>query len=498
MKNMNIIVKFLIVLFTCTFVFLGCEDFLTTQPADNYTQKNFWQTKEQVQAGLTSVYEVLRGYPADMILYSSQLTPNAVRFDDPGGWRAIARGEALATNDLFLRAWQSNYRGIGRANTVITNAEKANIDETAKKQIIAEAKFLRAFFYADLINKFGAVPLILAPPHPSQGDKKRTKKGKVLSQILEDLTEAAKVLPIENEPGRPTKSAALALKARILLYNSMWAKAAEAAKEVMELDVYSLYPDYEGIFTLQNEHNSEVIWNIEFKMPRFGHAFDAAAVTHAHPAPLRELVTAYYMKDGKSANKSPLFDPEHPYKTRDPRLYKTITLLGSMYNGSIIKPNDVPETGFGVEKYTTYPDSTQIPHISGGQSEINPIVIRYAGVLLIYAEAMNEADGPTQAVYNAINKIRQRVDMPKVEPGLSQDEMRQVIHHERRIELAMEGLYYADIIRWGIALEVMNGPVHDASGNVYEYRTFAPKDTLWAIPNLAIDRNPNLKQNPGW
>lgn len=182
MKNINSITKLFIVLFICGFAFSGCEDFLTTQPADNYTQKNFWKTKTQVQAGLTGVYEVLRGYPADMILYSSQLTPNAVRFDDPGGWRAIARGEALATNELFLRAWQSNYRGIGRANTVIANAKKANIDETAKKQIIAEAKFLRAFFYADLINKFGAVPLILEPPQPSQGDKGRTKKVKCLTK----------------------------------------------------------------------------------------------------------------------------------------------------------------------------------------------------------------------------------------------------------------------------------------------------------------------------
>lgn len=501
MEKPNIIIKELILIFVVAFLISSCDQFLTTTPSDQYTQNNFWKSDEEAQAGLTGVYQVLRGYPAQMIFYGDQLSPNAVRFDDPGGWRAIARGTAQTTNDLFGSAWSTDYRGIGRANTVISKTgNNSNISDATKKEVVAEAKFLRAFFYADLVNKFGGVPLILKQPSAEQADMKRAKKGKVLTQILKDLTQAASALPEDNDPGRATKGAALALKARVFLYNKRWSEAAKVAKKVMNLHKYSLFPNYRGLFMLQNEHNSEVIWDIEFKLPKFGHSFDDNATTHAHPAPLKGLADAYYMKDGKPASESSSFDPKHPYQNRDPRLYATIRLVGSMYNGQITKPDDVPETHFGDKKWTTYSDSTHIPTITGGLSEINPIVIRYAGVLLIYAEAENEAVGPNQSVYDAINQIRQRtsVDMPKVKPGLSQDEMRKVIHHERRIELAMGGYYYNDIRRWGIAKKVMNGPVFGADGNVFENRTFQPKDTLWAIPSNQIDLNPNLKQNPGW
>jgi hypothetical protein len=134
-------------------------------------------------------------------------------------------------------------------------------------------------------------------------------------------------------------------------------------------------------------------------------------------------------------------------------------------------------------------------------SEVNPIVIRYAEMLLTYAEAKNEAVGPVQSVYDAVNKIRRRpsVEMPELQSGLTQDEMRQRIRHERRIELALEGKYYQDIRRWGIAEEVMDGPVYDWQGDVYTNRSFDPdRDYLWAIPSDEIDQNPNLEQNPGW
>ena len=163
--------------------------------------------------------------------------------------------------------------------------------------------------------------------------------------------------------------------------------------------------------------------------------------------------------------------------------------------------SDLDQTGFGLKKWTTYPDDTQIPVIVSGQSDVNPIEIRYAEVLLTYAEAQNEAVGPDNSVYDAINEIRERpsVAMPDLQPGLSQDEMRDVIHHERRIELALEGKYLQDIKRWGIAETVMNGPVHDWEGNVYTTRSFDPdRDYLWAIPADQIDLNPNLEQNPNW
>lgn len=484
-----------------SFLLLGCNDFLTTSPADNYTQANFWKNADEVEAGLTGVYAVLRGYHASLIFNSDNLTPNAVRFDDPGGWRAIARGDALTTNVLFSNAWAADYNGIGRANTVLANTDRAGMAAEQADRIKGESKFLRAFFYADLLDKFGSVPLIVDQPNPVQGSQERASEADVLNLILEDLTDAAAVLPVDNDPGRATKGAAWALKARVLLYHGKWQEAAETAQKVIDLGKYSLYPDYGGLFKVQHEHNEEVIWDIEFKLPRFGHDFVDQATIHTHPAPLKELIDAYLMRDGKPADASPLYDPSDPYKNRDPRLYQTVRLIGSMFNGSVTKPSDVPETFIGAKKWTPYADSTHMQEIPAGQSEVNPIVIRYAGVLLTYAEAENEAAGPVQAVYDAIDRVRQRpgVNMPKLEPGLSQEQMRETIRQERRIELAMEGYYYTDIRRWGIAEKVMNGPVHNFYNDVYENRRYeVPRDNLWAIPTNEMDLNPNLAQNSGW
>ncbi|MDF9796378.1 hypothetical protein OKW21_001641 [Catalinimonas alkaloidigena] len=502
MKTSNIYIYRFTIILSLSIVFSACEDFLSTVPSDQYTSDNFWESEEQAQAALTGIYEVLRGYPANQIFYSAQITPNAVRFDNPGGWRDLARGLAQTTNPLFESAWTSNYRGVGRANTLLDNIEKIEAEPDVINKIIAEAKFLRAFYYADLVNKFGAVPLITsAPDLVEQGELPRNSKADVVTQILNDLDEAADVLPLTDEPGRATKGAALSLKARVLLYEQRWEEAADAAQAVMDLDVYSLFPDYRELFMLENEGNEEVIWDIQYFMPRFGHGYDNAVTLHSNVAPTKELVDAYYMIDGLSIAESSSYDPENPYENRDPRLYQTIRLVGAMYNGKINTDSDLDQTGFGVKKFTTYSDSTTITEVSGGRSEINPIVIRFAEVLLTYAEAQNEAVGPDESVYEAINRIRSRpsVNMPALEPGLSKDEMREEIRHERRIELAFEGKYYADIKRWGTAEELMNVDVHDYQGNVYTTRTFNPaRDYLWAIPSNQIDLNPNLEQNPNW
>jgi hypothetical protein len=500
MKFPNSYARILLTVAAAGILLAGCDSFLSSNPSDQYTEDNFWQTQEQAQAALTSVYATLRGTPENLIFYSPQLTPNAVRFDNPGGWRAIARGLAQTTNPLFQSTWSDSYEGIGRANTLLGNVDQVNADEAAIEQMKAEAKFLRAYYYSILVNKFGGVPLITSPPNvEEQEEAPRNSESEVVSQILKDLNDAASVLPVENDPGRATKGAALALEARVLLYQSRWEEAAAAAKRVMEMDEYALFPNYRELFMLENEGNSEVIWDIQYKTPEFNHGFDNAVTLHSNVAPTKGLVDAYHMEDGEPISESSLYDPSNPYKNRDPRLYQTIRLVGRMYNGEVNTEKMLDQTGFGTKKFTTYSDSTSMTEIR--DSEVNPIVIRYAEMLLTYAEAKNEAVGPVQSVYDAVNKIRRRpsVEMPELQSGLTQDEMRQRIRHERRIELALEGKYYQDIRRWGIAEEVMDGPVYDWQGDVYTNRSFDPdRDYLWAIPSDEIDQNPNLEQNPGW
>lgn len=482
---------------------MSCEgDFLSTTPSDQYTSETFWQTEEHLNAGIAGVYQTLRGQPAAAIRLRPNITSNSLSYHDPGGWRAVARGLAIPTNALFQNTWTSGYQGIGRANTVIEFAGNVDVDQNRIDEVVAEAKFLRAFYYADLAFSFGGVPLILESPDANaHSDLPRNTKNEVINQVLTDLDAAAAVLPVENAPGKATKGAALALKSRVLLYEERWAEAASTAQEVIDLNHYSLFPNYRTWWMLENENNSEIIFDIQFKLPESGHGIDQGAGVLNDPSPTKELVDAYLMVDGKPISESPLYDPENPYENRDPRLYDTVRIVGFMYNGQILTHDDVAESGYGTKKFLTFADSTQIPQIPGGQSETNLVEIRYAEVLLTYAEAQNEAAGPDQSVYDAINQIRSRpsVNMPSLEPNLSQEEMREVIRHERRIELAMEGKYYFDIIRWGIAEEVLNQPVRQSDGNIRQDRSFtAPRDYLFAIPSREIDLNPNLEQNPGW
>jgi hypothetical protein len=203
------------------------------------------------------------------------------------------------------------------------------------------------------------------------------------------------------------------------------------------------------------------------------------------------------MTDGLPIDESPLYDPAEPYENRDSRLHQTVVIPGYMYRGGIVSDTKYFSTGYGFKKYTTYQDNVAEPSLL--QSEINLIHLRYADVLLMYAEAQNEASGPDALVYGALNLIRSRANMPGIPAGLTQDQMREVIRNERRIELALEGLYFHDIRRWRTAEEKMNGNVLNSKEEVIQVRSFNPqRDYLWPIHEITIQENPALEQNPGY
>ncbi len=484
---------------------ISCDTSLEVDPTDQYSTETFWLDNEQFDAALTGCY---KNFHNSLIMFNSEtdmLTPNAVAYNEASDTKNIGRGAGTTTSSLFLAFWRNTYRGIGRANTVLDKIDEAPINESEKKQIKGEALFIRAINYSILIDNFGDCPLITeTPDNEEHGELPRTSKSAVLEQIISDLDESSSLLPLSYSAankGRVTKGAALALKSRILLYNEKWAEAAIAAKQVIDLGVYNLFPSYRGMYLLENENNQEVIFDIQYKVPFFTHGLDNAIQMLNRPAPTKNLVDAYLMVDGKSKDESALFDPENPYENRDPRLHQTVVCIGYPYNGKITQAGDVVTTGYGQKKLTTFPDDRTI-QVNAGNSEVNPIVIRYAEVLLNYAEALNEAGtNPSAEVYWALNTIRKRpsVNMPEIEPGLTKEEMREVIRLERRIELALEGLYYSDIKRWRIAEIVNNQPVLNHEDKLYENRTFNKnRDYLWPIPADEIVENPNLEQNPGW
>ncbi|WP_207515285.1 RagB/SusD family nutrient uptake outer membrane protein [Longitalea luteola] len=511
-------------LYILCFVSLLCscsKKALETTPTDRYTEETFWVSERNAVAALSGCYAVMTEngiFGGDATpLWEETVTPNAYNYIDEMGFNAIASGTHTAVNSLIIyHRWNDAYRGIGRCNTLISKITEISMNDNLRNRMIAEAKFLRALYYTVLETYYGGVPLILDPPDPrAHGSLPRNSREEVVTQILKDIDEAASVLPVTYpaaDKGRATKGAALGLKARILLFEASplinttndinkHTAAVNAAKAVMDLAPsakYDLFPNYRQLLFPANENNPEVVFDVQFKAPELtGNSFDLIGRQFNTNAPLQDLVTSYDMADGLPADKSPLFDPNDIYKNRDPRFYQTIVFPGDTFMGNLVTHlAPFTQTGYALKKYTVYDKEPTTNLIGGLQSPTNYVVIRYADILLMYAEARNEAVGPDQSVYDAVNRVRARAQMPDLPAGLSKAEMREAIRKERRIEFAGEGFYYNDIRRWKTAEHVMNATIYDSENNVIQKRTFNPaRDYWWPIPQAERDLNPELTQN---
>jgi hypothetical protein len=264
---------------------------------------------------------------------------------------------------------------------------------------------------------------------------------------------------------------------------------------------FSLYTGgYRGLFLKPSQNsNPEIMLSGRYNVPNAYSPADYLYTYSSSFQPLGYLVNDYECIDGNPITSSPLYSSSNPYNNRDPRLLATVLVPGVLYKGGIVfKPADIGASAGFLNKKGV--DSTRATVI-GTQSDQDWVYLRYAEILLIYAEAQNELSGPEQSVYDAINAIRQRptVGMPPLPAGLSQADMRTRIRHERRIELALEGQRYFDLKRWKIDRTVIPA-VKDPSGAL---RAFPLRDTLWPIPQSEMDvaktyGNTNLKQTPGW
>lgn len=503
MKNHCISLLFIIPAFLCL---LSCESLLDTQPTDFYTEDSFWETATHAEEATTSAYQALLHND----LYNEQtpfmfevMTPNAYHKDNFQSAHDFAIGTHSATTlGMNMVTWRGCYRGIGRCNMVIDRVPAIEMDEALKTRLIGEAKFLRAFYFQKLNVLFNGVPLVITSPTSTDHSAlPRSTYAEVKQQILQDLDDAIASLP-ENYPaassGRATKGAALALKAQVHLQDLEYPQVVAAIDELVALDAYALFPDYNGLFRKANEGNSEIIFDVRFKSPQVRNSYDIIHAQYNTQAPVEELVASYQMTDGLAITESPMYDPQNPYANRDPRLAQSIVYLGAPWRNRVADAADLHQTGYTFRKYTEYNETT-VGTIAN--SDVNYVILRYADVLLMYAEALNELNGATQAVYDAVNAVRQRpsVAMPALPAGLDQDAMRNAIRLERRIELAGEGAYFYDIRRWKTIEQDMVGPVHTHSGAVIETRGFNPqRDYHWPIPYTEIDLNPALEQNPNY
>ncbi len=494
-------------------------------PTDQLSPSSFWKTSSDASAGLTGCYSNLFDITEEVMPYLDVITPNAYSNYPWEGWQAIAWGNATPTDPVGINyIWQGAYSGIGRTNVFLANIDKVSMDATLKGRMIGEAKFLRALYYFNLINYYGDVPLILTPPDLSQAKQSRTSVAQVRQQILKDLDDAASVLPIQpytgSDIGRATKGAALTLKTKVLLYEGQWTNAAATAKAVMTLSGsgYGLFSSYRGIFLPQNENNKEVIFDVQFENSgKYSSSWDTylglynASYTPGWSSiePTQDFVDTYDMKDGTTYSPTnPLADPNDKYNNRDPRLDQTVFRKGVNYNG-LPYPVDTKGfagvyTGFSFKKYTEYDNATSAV-VSYGKSNINGILLRYADVLMMYAEAQNEAVGPDASVYDAVKQVRQRagINPPDLPAGLSQSQMRDRLMHERRIEFVLEGSYFSDVRRWKTANTELNRAVQlngSYKAGIMDTRKFDPnKNYLFPIPQHEIDNSQkSITQNPGY
>jgi len=530
-------------------VLAGCsDDFLERSPSDQVSSTNFFTQEKDLVYAVNAVYaaigfnswETTYGYSTDLLRIEN-LTDNAL---DHHSWNAgyrLADGSASAYDWYVEHRWRERYRGIQRANRIFEGADGVTDILTEKKlRLLAEAKFLRAYFYFDLVYLFGDVPFITNSLTPDEAaESTRTDKQTILNAMVEDLSAAATDLPdvySSDDLGRVTKGAAISLKARILLYQEKWAEAASAAKEVMDMSIYSIYPSYQKMFTYEGINNSEVIFDLQemhekqwnFTMQNYG---PNSTGGWSSGCPLQSLVDSYECTDGNTIDVSPLFDPNQPYANRDPRLTHSILYPGNDWRGGvfnsipgatypgkeIVSGDDLTDgtggqwnktaTGYNWLKYISEEDIDNGDYWNGA---IHFILIRYAEILLTYAEAKIENDDIDQSVYDAINEVRQRpdVNMPLITPGKTKEQLRTIVRRERRVELAFEGLRLLDIRRWKIAEQVMPGTPDgltytdpNSSEEVtlsWGERSFNPnKHYLWPIPQAEIDIS-HLEQNPGW
>ncbi|PSL49909.1 putative outer membrane starch-binding protein [Chitinophaga niastensis] len=477
----------------------------------------------------------------------SSVTDESIYNNDDNTW-LIQRGQLAPENTgIAGTIWGRSYRSIRECNYALNNIDSVQMSTSLHKRLTAELRFIRAFRYHDLIRNYGGVIMVgnkeynMSENLTDPAVFKRATIKESLDYTIGELDAAAQDLPLTNDnswqTGRATKGAALALKARLLLYAASplynagtWQAAADAAKAVMLLSQYSLAPDYSKLFLKAD--NNEIIFARQFAVGARHVCLEISNGANGYGGwagntPLQNMVDAYEMNNGKLiTDPTSGYDPQNPYVNRDARLYATILYNGASYRGSTVQTfspggkdsKDGPsnwntsKTGYYLRKFMDDNNPIDNPWDIAG---LQPwIYLRYAEVLLNYAEAQNEAAGPDGSVYSAVNLIRQRsgVNQPGLTAGLSQSQMRDAIRRERQVELAFEEHRFYDVRRWKIANVTENVPAYGinvtiGNGGVFTYtqkvalsgRLFSDKNYWLPIPRSEIQASNNqLLQNTGY
>jgi hypothetical protein len=542
------------------------KNFLDINPTDKYSEVAVFADSVVFEAFVVNRYIGARlqdkegdgtdpgfGRGFEYSMWSS-ITDESIYNNDDNTW-TIQRG-LLAPENLGMAGtiWPRSYRSIRECNLALNNIDSLQMSDARKTRLKAELQFIRAFRYHDIIRNYGRAVLMgdkvytLSDNLQDESLFQRASLKESIDYTVAQLDEAAAGLPADNSDswplGRATKGAALALKARLLLYAASplynvgtWIAAATAAQDVIGMNKYSISQSgYANLF-LSNSNPEIIFARLYTKNANHTH-LEIANGPNGYGGwggnlPMQNLVDDYQMMDGKSiTDPTSSYDPANPYANRDPRFYATILYNGASYRGATIETftpggkdsKDGPEnwntskTGYYLKKFMNDSYPLQNPW---GNAGFQPwIYMRYAEILLNYAEAANEAYGPdvippgsTFSARGALNQVRTRtgVNMPAIAAGVSQAGLRDAIRYERRVELAFEEHRFYDVRRWKIADVTENKPAggviitKTATGFTYtpkvalDGRSFQTKHYWLPIPRAEIlSSNNKLEQNPDY
>ncbi|MFD2555555.1 RagB/SusD family nutrient uptake outer membrane protein [Sphingobacterium tabacisoli] len=520
------------------------KDFLDRKPLNLLSEEVVWNDPELIKLSVNEFYTFLKtGF--DTYIPAAKTDDIQLVGNEEKKITSYLTGDFLSTSFPERNLWKDSYAQIRKMNVFINRAAVTNVlNEEERKVLLGQARFMRAYVYFNLFTSFKDAPLLLKHQSIEEAEDKPMKvtHEEGLQFVIQELDLAAKELPStygKEDWGRITREAAAAFKSRVLLWGASplvntgdvaakWKVAADAAQVVMESNAFELKKDYAGVFVNKNiMDRPEVILEVRYngikgeKM----HAYDQNNTPAGYGGkgincPTQDIVDSYEMANGLRIDEAGSgYDPAIPYKNRDPRFAKSILFNGADFKDRAVETftggKDLPRTnptptGYYIRKFMD--EKFDFNKDKNVGSNTNWVIMRYSEVLLNFAEAKNESDGPSVAVYDAVNAIRKRAGMPVIPAGLNKEQMRERIHRERRIELAFEDdIRYQDLKRWKQAAAILNKSVRGvtitkATNGTISYkdknagsRVFEDKNYWFPIPLVEMGVNPNLKpQNPGW
>lgn len=532
-------------------IFTSCSDFLDTVPNDALSPSTTWKTEDDAQKFAVGCYD---GWESSAnLLYADCGSDFGYNNFEWENYKNIGNGTITPSGSIWS---YYDFTNIRRCNTFMENIESITFaDEKVKNDLIGQVRTVRAYRYFVMNWMYGGVPIIENYSSAEEAKVPRNTEAEVKTFIETELDKA--ITELNDAPaarGRMAKGAAQAIKMRMALYYDEYQKAKDAAQAIIDLGQYELESDYFELFKVSGQNSKEIILAVQYIDVTktdyiIGQMYNNGDGGWSSIVPTQNVVNTYEMIDGLTKEESlakggaNAYDPAHPFANRDPRMAMTLIYPGMDWNGGIFNTLDKVINGTNNPDYPTAANNSSksaltwrkyldpMDQYAGGIWDTNvcPIVFRYAEVLLTWAESENELNGPSAEVYNKLDKVRTRAGMPAVDRTKynTKEALRELIRRERGVEFAGEGIRRADILRWKdssgkmVAETVLNETLTRVTGTIdysetnptkravidlspsavdtkIEDRIFQTHFRYLPIPQDARDKNPNLTQNPGY